>query len=67
MLQMKSQLESLNWQSAFEQKSQEDHEEVMLYLADIANNAALIRSTQEAQAEESRKMMAMMQMVSVYP
>lgn len=61
---MKSQIEASKWQASFDQKSQEDHEETLLYLTEISNNQALMSNAQAAQAEDNRKMMAMMQTVS---
>ena len=61
---MKSQIDTANWQTSFEQKSNEDHEETMLYLTEINNNQALIQNAQNVQAEDNMRMMAMMQTVS---
>jgi len=61
---MKAQIDTANWQTSFEQKSNEDHEETMLYLTEINNNQALIQNAQNVQAEDNMRMMAMMQTVS---
>ncbi|KAF7301447.1 TKL/TKL-ccin protein kinase [Mycena indigotica] len=59
--QLASQLEIHNWQAQFQQDKQRDYNELLGHLTNLENSQSLIHEAMQAQREDTRQLMSMMQ------